>query len=92
MGQRDFIIGNVTNVVDKDTFRIAVTRVGRNNRDHYNAEEEIVISTLKSSEIVQLIGEHPKPLLEKMLMNREVMCLIFTREAKGQIKADVFIV
>jgi hypothetical protein len=92
MGQRDFIIGNVTNVVDKDTFRIAVTRVGRHNRDLYDAEEEIVISTLKSSEIVQLIGEHPKPLLEKMLMNREVMCLISLREAKGQIKADVFIV
>lgn len=92
MGQKDFIIGNVTTVLDDDTFKMAVTRVGKNNKDLYNGEEEVVIATLRSSEIVQLIGDHPKPLLERMLMNREVMCLISARGAAGRIEADVFII
>jgi hypothetical protein len=92
MVKKDFIIGNVKNVLDKDTFKMVVTRVGRKNKHRYDFEEQVRISKLKSSEIVNLIGEHPKPLLEKMLKNREVMCLISSRESDGQIEADVFIV
>lgn len=91
MVKKDFIIGNVKNVLDKDTFKMVVTRVGRKNKQLYDFEEQVRISKLKSSEIVNLIGEHPKPLLEKMLKNREVMCLISSRKPDGKIEADVFI-
>lgn len=92
MSKKDFIIGNVKNVLDNDTFKIVVTRVGRKNKNYYDSEEKVRISRLKSSEIVQLIGEHPKPLLERMLKNREVMCLVSSRAPGGQIEADVFII
>ncbi len=91
MSNKDFLIGNVIHVLDGDTFELTVTRVGRKNRHLYDEEEKIHINKLKPAEIVSLVGARPKPLLERMLMKREVMCLVNSREPGGKIEADVFI-
>ncbi|NIO17275.1 MAG: hypothetical protein GTN70_09835 [Deltaproteobacteria bacterium] len=91
MSHKDFLIGNVVHVLDGDTFELTVTRVGKKNRNIYDEEEKIHINRLKPAEIVSLVGARPKPLLERMLMKREVMCLVNSREPGGKIEADVFI-
>lgn len=92
MLKKDFLIGNVMHVLDGDTFELTVTRVGKNNRNLYEDEEKIHINRLKPAEIVSLIGARPKPLLERILMKREVMCLVHSRDPGGKIEADVFII
>lgn len=92
MSQKDFLIGNVSHVLDGDTFAITVTRVGKNNRHAYELEEKVRINKLKPAEIVSLIGARPKPLLERILKKREVMCLVNSKEPGGKIEADVFII
>ncbi|MDH3257992.1 MAG: hypothetical protein OEM19_00815 [Deltaproteobacteria bacterium] len=92
MSQKDFFIGNVLCVLDGDTFELAVTRVGKNNRHDYDHEEQVRINKLKPAEVVSLIGARPKPLLERILIKREVMCLVHSRNPGGKIEADVFII
>lgn len=92
MAQNDFLIGNVLEILDDETFEMEVMRVGRKNRRAYGYEEKIHIHRLKQSEITTLIGPHPKPFLERMLKGKEVMCLVHSREPGGQIEADVFII
>jgi hypothetical protein len=92
MSQKDFLIGNVMDVLDGETFELNVTRVGKNNRHIYDHEEKIHINRLKPAEIVSLIGARPKPLLERILKKREVMCLVHSRDQGGKIEADVFII
>lgn len=92
MEQKDFLIGNVRYVFDGESFEMAVTRVGRKNENEYENEERIHIHRLKPAEIVVFNGTRPKPLLERMLLDKEVMCLVHSREQNGQIDADVFII
>lgn len=92
MAERDFIIGDVMHVLDGKSFRMAVTRIGRNNRDRYSGEERIHIRSLKPAEIVSITGVFEKPVLERVLIEREVVCLIHSRTEGGQLAADVYIV
>ncbi|NIO17641.1 MAG: hypothetical protein GTN70_11795 [Deltaproteobacteria bacterium] len=92
MRQKDFLIGNVGHVFDGETFKLMVTRVGRKNENEYDDEEKIHIQKLKPADILTYRGTRPKPLLERMLLDKEVMCLVHSREKDGHIDADVFII
>ncbi|NIS73687.1 MAG: hypothetical protein GTO08_00055 [Deltaproteobacteria bacterium] len=92
MAQEDFIIGNVLNVLDGETFELEVTRVGRRNSHRYKGEEKIRINTLKPAEFVTLMGAHPRPILDRILRKKEVMCLVHSRSTGGHIEADVYII
>lgn len=92
MAQEDFIIGNVLKVLDGESFELEVTSVGRRNKNRYNDEEKIRINTLKPAEFVSLIGTHPRPILDRILRKKEVMCLVHSRSTGGQIEADVYII
>lgn len=92
MLRKDFIVGNVREVVGDDTFSVKVNRTGRKNRGEYGDVEMVCIKSLKASEIVTLSWMRKKFVLEKILKDREVVCVVKSRDAKGGIEADVYII
>ncbi len=90
MPKKDFIIGDVREIVGDNMFYVAVNRVGEKNRGAYGDVEMVWIKTLKVSEIVTLSWEREQLTLEKLLKGREVMCVVHSRGENGEIKADVY--
>ena len=89
MAERDFIVGNVTCVVDGETFQVAVDRIGRKNMHVYGNTERIHMKKLKLHENVWMTGVFTKPQLERMFRGRQVLCLVKSRDLGGRIVADV---
>ncbi|NIS73944.1 MAG: hypothetical protein GTO08_01395 [Deltaproteobacteria bacterium] len=90
MGFKDLIIGNVMSVIDEETVELQVIRVARNNVHNYGDREKIHINKLEPVEFVSLHGMYSKHQLERMLMGREVMCVVNSLSAGSGIEADVF--
>lgn len=87
---RDFIIGKVIAVTDEHTLRIEVTHVGGNNRRHYGEEEKVHIEHLKPTEIVSFVGKRTKKVMKRMLLGKEVLCMVTLRKPGGTIEGDVY--
>lgn len=90
MPKKDFIIGNVREIVGDNAFYVTVNRVGEKNRWAYGDVEMVWIKTLKVSEIVTLFWNREQLTLEKLLKGREVMCIVHSRGENGEIEADVY--
>ncbi len=88
---RDFIRGDVTQVVDGKTIEVKVTQIGRNNRYEYRGNERIHISEIKPFLIVRKCGDAWKPFLEQILLGKGITCLVHTRGPDGHIEGDVFL-
>lgn len=91
MGRRDFLIGNVTEVVDGETISMTVERTGGGKRYgyRYNVQQNIQIKRLGLTDIAWMTGVFTGPQIEKMLKGKQILCLIRSRDPGGSIIADV---
>ncbi len=86
---RDVIWGDVTNVMDGDTFNIHITHVGRLNRLTYNEYERIRIARLDAPELPSAYGFLAKRQLKHQLKGRHVKCVIHSRDRFGRLICTV---
>ena len=88
---RDFLIGNVTDVVDGETISMTVERTGGGKRYgyRYKDQEKVRIKRLKLTDIAWMTGVLTRPQVEKMLKGKQILCLIRSRDPGGSIIADV---
>lgn len=89
MPMKDFLIGNVTEILDGETFRIAVARVRGKNIHRYENEERIQIKRLRLHDVAWMTGVFTKPKLERMFKGKQVLCRVNSRDRRGRIEADV---
>ena len=74
----DVIRGQVTNVVDGDTFDIGVISRDANNKYIYGFTERIRIANFNASEINTLKGVAAKLTLHSVLFNKYVKLWVYT--------------
>ncbi len=89
MPKKDYLIGKVMEIVDGETFRMAVARIGRKTMREYGKEERVFIKKFRLRDIVWITGVFTKPQLEKMFKGRQVLCLVDSRGRGGRIEAEV---
>ena len=85
----DIIRGLVTRVVDGDTFDIAVTRVGKNNKYQYDNNTRIRIVDIDAPELSTPAGKLSKNNLESKLNGKEVQCQVQTRDTYNRVVAKI---
>jgi len=85
----DTIRGQVTEVLDGDTFDMEVTHVGRDNEVHYHSEERIRIADTDAPALGAAAGRVAKRRLEERLRGQEVRCYVQARDNYGRVVADV---
>ncbi len=89
MTGRDFVIGNVTDVIDGETVNITVDRTGGIRRRPFRGKEKIRINRLRLTDIAWLTGAFTRSQAEKMLKGKQVLCLVRSHDAGGLIIADI---
>ncbi len=89
MAAKNFIVGNVTSVVDGETFQVAVDRSGRKNLHAYGDTERVHMKKLRLHENVWMTGVFTKSQLEKIFRGKQVLCHVRSRDPGGRIVADV---
>ena len=72
----DVIRGDVTNIVDGDTFDVDVTHYSKTNQISYNDKERIRIAGIEAPEIPSKAGERVKEHLEKNFLGKHVKLTI----------------
>lgn len=88
---RDFLRGYVMSVFDENAIEVEITHTGNKNRGTYNGKETIHITEIKPFLLLKKNGYRWKPFLEKMLLGKEVSCLVNSRTPEGEIEADVYL-
>ncbi len=92
MSARDFIIGNVTDVVDGETIRMTVDRTGGKKSSRYKDQEKIKIKKLRLTDIAWMTGVFTRSQIEKMLKGKQILCFVRSRDPGGNIIADIQLV
>ena len=89
----DFLIGDVTDVIDKETITVKVERNVEGNRyeSKYKDQEKIQINRIYLKDIVWLIGSSTQAQIESMLKGKRIGCRIRSRIPGGGINADVLL-
>ncbi|NIO17276.1 MAG: hypothetical protein GTN70_09840 [Deltaproteobacteria bacterium] len=88
---KDFIKGCVLNVIDENSIEIEVTQTGRANQGAYGGKERIHIVDIKPFLIFTQNDYRWKPFLEKALIGKEVSCLVNSRDDRGNIEAEIYL-
>lgn len=86
----DVVWGDVTSVLDGDTFVIYVTHVGKLNSFSYNDYETIRIAGTDAPELPSRGGVLAKQRLERKLRGRHVKCVIQSRDKFGRLVCAVY--
>ena len=89
MQGRDFVIVNVTDVVDGETLNITVDRTNGQKRHEFRGKENIRIHRFRLTDIAWMTGVYTRSQIEKMLKGKRILCFIRSREQGGMIIADV---
>lgn len=89
MKERQYLIGNVTEIVDGETIHMSVQRTHEGRRLGNEEQEMIRIRKLRLTDIAWISGSFTRSQIEKMLKGKQVLCLIRSREQGGKIVADV---
>jgi len=92
MARREFIVGNVTDVIDGETLCVTVERNGGRNTYEYKEQETIKINKIRMTNIAWMTGVYTKSKIEKMFKGKKVLCLIESKDLSGNIMADVQLV
>lgn len=87
----DLIWGDVTSVVDGDTFDINVTHHSRNNQEKYNSNERIRIAEIDTPELGTAGGQRAKTTLERSLNGKHVRCEVQARDTYRRLVCKVSI-
>ncbi len=91
MVRRDYIIGNVTDVVDGETIGMTVDRTGggKTYGYKYKVKEMIKINRLRLTDVAWMTGVFTRSQIERMLKGKQILCLIRSRDPGGNIVGDV---
>jgi hypothetical protein len=88
---KDFIRGSVKRIIDENSIEIEVTQIGRKNKYDYRGMEEVRVTDVKPFLISNKNGYCPKLVYEKILLGKDVTCLVDSRNSRGQIEGEVFL-
>jgi len=92
MPAQDFVIGNVTDVIDGETLNITVDRTSEEKKYESGGRENIRIHRIWLTDIVWMTGMSTRSQIEKMLKGKRILCSIRTQEQGGKIVADVHLI
>jgi len=92
MPGRDFVIGDVTDVIDGETLNIKVDRTSEEKRHESGGSENIRIRRIWLTDIVWMNGVSTRSQIEKMLKGKRIFCSIRAQEQGGKIVADVHLI
>lgn len=81
----DVIWGTVTDIIDGNSFKIAVTHRERSNKTEYQDTENIVISEIDVQEIPKEKSDRSKEVLDKYLKEKFVRCDIVENSNDGHL-------
>ena len=84
----DAIYGQVTSVIDGDTFDMHVERIGNHNEFQYNNNERIRIFGIDAAELGTVDGKRAHLSLINQIGNRSVKCDVRSRDTFGRLIAD----
>ncbi len=85
----DIIWGDVTNIVDGDTFDVHVTHHSKDNKISYDNQERIRIAGIDTPEIPSASGLRAKHHLERHLLNKHVKLIIQARDVYRRLVCAV---
>ena len=85
----DTIRGKVTYIMDRRTFALDVTHVGKANRGEYLTTETIRIYNTQSPQLNTPGVERTKLILQDKLLGKEVRCYVRSRDTYHRIVAEV---
>lgn len=85
----DTIKGQVTNIVDGDTFDMKVTQRGTSNEHKYDDSERIRIADIDEPELNEPGGSRSKEILYRKLKGRDVLCDVQSRDSYGRVVSVV---
>ncbi len=85
----DTIWGNVTKVIDGDTFEMNVTHISKNNQFNYNPIERIRLAGGNAPELSDKDGQSAKNRLKNKIDGKNVKCIVQSRDVFRRLVADV---
>ena len=85
----DVLWGDVTSVVDGDTFDVHVTHYGKTNRTTYSNHERVRIASIDAPELPSPAGYSAKQSLERRIGGKHVRLDIQARDAYHRLVCDV---
>lgn len=85
----DVLWGQVTRVVDGDTFDVNVTHYHKGNAYQYNDAERIRLAGGNAPEMGSLAGMLAKTQLESKISGRNVQLVIHSRDTYHRLVCDV---
>ncbi len=88
---RDLIVGRIKSVIGSDLIKVVATQVVRRNHHEFGPEEMVRVKGLKSENSRVLEKVKVNKFHDARLTGRGVMCLVHSREAGGNIQAEIYI-
>lgn len=85
----DVIWGDVTQVIDGDTFDVNVTHYSRTNAVRYNDRERIRVAGIDAPELRTRFGLRAKQQLERALLGEHVRLNVQSRDVYGRLVCQV---
>ncbi len=85
----DVIWGDVTQVIDGDTFDVNVTHYSRANAVRYNNRERIRVAGIDAPELHTRLGPRAKHQLERTLLGQHVRLDVQSRDVYGRLICQV---
>jgi len=92
MPGQEFVIGNVTDVIDGETLNITVDSTSEEKRHELGGRENIRIHRIWLTDIVWMNGRSTRSQMEKMLKGKRILCSIRAQEQGGKTVADVHLI
>jgi hypothetical protein len=89
MAGRDYIIGDVSDVVDGETIHMTVDRTGGGKTYGDSDLAKVQIKKLRLTDIAWLTGAFTRSQIEKMIKGKRILCRIKSRDQGGKIIGDV---
>ncbi|MFH1283019.1 MAG: thermonuclease family protein [bacterium] len=88
----DTVDGQVTEIVDGDTFDMSIIDRGNHNKFTYNNRERIRIADVDKPELNTPQGRRSKDLLIRHLLHKQVQCHVEARDNYGRLVSKVKLV
>ena len=85
----DVIWGDVTEIIDGDSFRVDDTSQDERNEFPYGDSEEIRIQNINAPELPSKSGKRAKEDLEALLSGKRVRLTVHARDDFGRLICDI---
>ncbi len=85
----DTIRGPVTKIIDGKSFCMKVKFTGKDNKNKYNGEEVICISSINLPGMSLSEGQPQPEELASVIDGKEVRCFVQSRDLQGRLLSEV---